>query len=215
VKTGYPAAVTTPPPNAGQAGDLAPSPSHPDARVAIADRFLQGRGLLVGAGAGATELGPTATAREVDAAGLKAAAVASQDFIVDSELPAEAGLQAAIEARFVKLAPGGVLFCTVPEADLPTFLAARPERSEAEIAIAPGGDEVAVAIRKPGPRGEPAAGQQTPEVAAEVRELRALVARLERELETTGRELGRVKQSSSWRVTEPLRAAKARLGGRS
>jgi hypothetical protein len=53
------------------------------------------------------------------------------------------------------------------------------------------------------------------ELEAELRELRAHAARLERELDTTGRELRHVKQSSSWRVTEPLRAAKARLGGRS
>ena len=38
--------------------------------------------------------------------------------------------------------------------------------------------------------------------------------RLERELETPGRELDRVKRSNSWRVTEPLRAAKAKLGTR-
>jgi hypothetical protein len=52
------------------------------------------------------------------------------------------------------------------------------------------------------------------ELEAELRELRAQVARLERELESTGRELERVKRSNSWRVTEPLRAAKAKLGGR-
>jgi hypothetical protein len=52
------------------------------------------------------------------------------------------------------------------------------------------------------------------ELEAELRELRAQVARLERELESTGRELDRVKRSNSWRVTEPLRAAKAKLGGR-
>jgi hypothetical protein len=52
------------------------------------------------------------------------------------------------------------------------------------------------------------------ELEAELRELRAQVARLERELETTSRELGRMRQSNSWRVTEPLRAAKAKLGGR-
>jgi hypothetical protein len=52
------------------------------------------------------------------------------------------------------------------------------------------------------------------ELEAALRELRAHVARLERELESTGRELERVKRSNSWRVTEPLRAAKAKLGGR-
>jgi hypothetical protein len=54
----------------------------------------------------------------------------------------------------------------------------------------------------------------TAELEAEVRELRAQNARLERELEAAGRELERVKRSRSWRATEPLRAAKARLGGR-
>ncbi len=52
------------------------------------------------------------------------------------------------------------------------------------------------------------------ELEAELREARGHVARLERELETTSRELERVKRSSSWRVTEPLRAAKAKLGAR-
>jgi hypothetical protein len=52
------------------------------------------------------------------------------------------------------------------------------------------------------------------ELETELRELRAKVARLERELETTSRELSRIRQSNSWRVTEPLRAAKAKLGGR-
>jgi hypothetical protein len=52
------------------------------------------------------------------------------------------------------------------------------------------------------------------ELETELRELRAQVSRLERELETTSRELGRMRQSNSWRVTEPLRAAKAKLGGR-
>ena len=59
-----------------------------------------------------------------------------------------------------------------------------------------------------------AAASDDSELEAELRELRAQVARLERELETTSRELSRIKQSNSWRVTEPLRAAKAKLGGR-
>jgi hypothetical protein len=49
---------------------------------------------------------------------------------------------------------------------------------------------------------------------AELRELRVHLTRVERDLESTGRELERVKRSRSWRATEPLRAAKARLGGR-
>jgi chromosome segregation ATPase len=52
------------------------------------------------------------------------------------------------------------------------------------------------------------------ELEAELRELKAQVARLERELATASRELTRMRQSNSWRVTEPLRAAKAKLGGR-
>jgi uncharacterized protein YlxW (UPF0749 family) len=52
------------------------------------------------------------------------------------------------------------------------------------------------------------------ELEAEVRKARATAARLERELETTSRELERVKRSNSWRMTEPLRAAKAKLGAR-
>jgi hypothetical protein len=48
---------------------------------------------------------------------------------------------------------------------------------------------------------------------AELRQARTNAARLEREMETTSRELERLKRSNSWRVTEPLRAAKAKLGG--
>ncbi|HEX3360171.1 MAG TPA: hypothetical protein VHS74_04175 [Solirubrobacterales bacterium] len=59
-----------------------------------------------------------------------------------------------------------------------------------------------------------AATPDASELEAELRELRAQVARLERELESTGRELNRIRQSNSWRVTEPLRAAKAKLGAR-
>jgi hypothetical protein len=56
--------------------------------------------------------------------------------------------------------------------------------------------------------------RKTAELEAELREARAQNARLERELQAAGRELERVKRSRSWRATEPLRAAKARLGGR-
>jgi hypothetical protein len=52
------------------------------------------------------------------------------------------------------------------------------------------------------------------DLEAELRELRAHSARLERELDAASRELERVKRSRSWRATEPLRTAKARLGGR-
>jgi outer membrane murein-binding lipoprotein Lpp len=207
--------VTSPQSNAGRAGDAAPSVPQLDARADLADRLLQGRGLLVRPVDATAPLPATATVREVDADGLKAAAVSSQDFIVDSGLTADGDPKAAIEARFAKLRPGGGLLCVLAEADLPAFLAARPANSEAEVAISAGATEVTVALLKAGPRNATVSGQQTPEVAAEVRELQAQVARLERELDTTSRELHRVKGSSSWRVTEPLRAAKARLGGRS
>jgi hypothetical protein len=52
------------------------------------------------------------------------------------------------------------------------------------------------------------------ELEAELRQARADAARLARELEATSRELERVKRSNSWRVTEPLRAAKAKLSTR-
>ncbi|MGH2940874.1 MAG: hypothetical protein ACRDPE_22455 [Solirubrobacterales bacterium] len=62
---------------------------------------------------------------------------------------------------------------------------------------------------------EPSAETRTvAELEAELGELRAHLTRVERELETSGRELERLKRSRSWRATEPLRAAKARLGGR-
>ncbi|HEY5332207.1 MAG TPA: methyltransferase domain-containing protein, partial [Solirubrobacterales bacterium] len=71
--------------------------------------------------------------------------------------------------------------------------------------------EIVVILRKAGADPAPAApAQTTPELAAEAEELRAQVARLGRELAQTGRELRQIQQSSSWRVTEPLRAAKAR-----
>jgi hypothetical protein len=62
---------------------------------------------------------------------------------------------------------------------------------------------------------EPSAEIRTvAELEVALREARARGTRLERELEMTSRELERLKRSRSWRATEPLRAAKARLGGR-
>lgn len=52
------------------------------------------------------------------------------------------------------------------------------------------------------------------ELEGELRDLQAHTVRVERELETAGRELERLKRSRSWRATEPLRVAKARLGAR-
>jgi predicted SAM-dependent methyltransferase len=75
--------------------------------------------------------------------------------------------------------------------------------------------EIVVVLRKAGAHPEPASPPRTaPELVAEADALRAQVGELERELASAARELRQVKQSSSWRVTEPLRAAKARLGGR-
>jgi hypothetical protein len=66
-------------------------------------------------------------------------------------------------------------------------------------------------VASPHPSTEP---RTVAELEADLRELRTQNARLERELEAAARELERVKLSRSWRATEPLRAAKARLGGR-
>jgi predicted SAM-dependent methyltransferase len=75
--------------------------------------------------------------------------------------------------------------------------------------------ELVVILRKVGAFPEPAAPAPTaPELAAEGEELRAQVARLGRELAQIQRELRGIQKSSSWRVTEPLRAAKARLAKR-
>lgn len=67
----------------------------------------------------------------------------------------------------------------------------------------------AVATPEPGAETRTAA-----ELEFELRELRAHASRVERELDAARRELERLKRSRSWRATEPLRAAKARLGGR-
>jgi predicted SAM-dependent methyltransferase len=88
------------------------------------------------------------------------------------------------------------------------------ERFEAGVEIeaaARNGDEIVAVLRRagawpaPGTDGRPAA-----DLAAEVEALRAKLA----ELEPAARELERMKRSNSWRVTEPLRHAKARLSQR-
>lgn len=68
--------------------------------------------------------------------------------------------------------------------------------------------DLAAAGRLPGT--EEAIREILAELTAEVASLKAQVVRLE----VSARELERVKRSSSWRVTEPLRHAKARLSGR-
>jgi predicted SAM-dependent methyltransferase len=88
------------------------------------------------------------------------------------------------------------------------------ERFDAGIeieAVCRNGEEIVTVLRKSG--SYPEAGTNTPtvaELAAETAALKSKVA----ELEPAARELDRVRRSSSWRVTEPLRAAKARLGHR-
>jgi hypothetical protein len=71
------------------------------------------------------------------------------------------------------------------------------------------GYPAAVATPEPSAESRPVA-----DLEAELRDLQAHTNRLERELEAATRELERLKRSRSWRATEPLRAAKARLGGR-
>jgi hypothetical protein len=61
------------------------------------------------------------------------------------------------------------------------------------------------------PETDEATRELVAQLTAEVASLKSQVARLE----AAARELERVKRSNSWRVTEPLRAAKARLAGRS
>jgi hypothetical protein len=67
-----------------------------------------------------------------------------------------------------------------------------------------------VADLPPTPSDADANAELVAELRAEVASLKTQVARLE----GAARELERMKSSNSWRVTEPLRQAKARLGGR-
>lgn len=78
-------------------------------------------------------------------------------------------------------------------------------------AVARGGEEIVAVLRKAGAYPQPGTDAPTvAELAAETAALKSKIA----ELEPAARELDRVQRSSSWRVTEPLRAAKARLGHR-
>jgi predicted SAM-dependent methyltransferase len=69
------------------------------------------------------------------------------------------------------------------------------------------GAEIVVVLRKVGGLPDPVAAPTFVELDATAADLKSQVSRLE----ASARELERVKRSSSWRVTEPLRAAKARL----
>jgi SAM-dependent methyltransferase len=197
--TGYPRPVTSPQPSTEptKAGAAASPPTYFDAFAELGYRFLGGEGMRIGGEAPA------------------AFAAGSWDFIEDDGLFERSDDPlATIEAQLAGLKPGGVLFYTVPAAKLTELLTGVAASLEGVTIEAAGrqGDRMVVVLRKPGGWPEPAAPARTaPELAAALRQLRAHTSQVERELDTTGRELRRVKQSSSWRVTEPLRAAKARL----
>jgi predicted SAM-dependent methyltransferase len=85
------------------------------------------------------------------------------------------------------------------------------EESFALEAVARNGEEIVVVLRKAGAWPDPpTAAPPAAQLATEVATLRTKV----KGLEAAERELERIKRSNSWRVTEPLRTAKARLGGR-
>jgi hypothetical protein len=175
-----------------------------DARAEFAYRFLSGEGLEIGTSRRPLQVAPRTRVRQVDPGAEEAPEVASgsQDFIVDDR-PVE-DLGAALADHLDKLKPGGVLLLTVP--DLRPLLDL-DEGLEVE-ASARGEAGTLVVLRKPGAPPRPAGNPSTaPELAAELASLRSRVA----QLEAASRELERVKRSNSWRVTEPLRAAKARL----
>jgi predicted SAM-dependent methyltransferase len=76
--------------------------------------------------------------------------------------------------------------------------------------------EVVTILRRAGGEPRPQAPASTaPELAAETSRLQGEASRLAGELMSAEHELRRVKRSPSWRVTEPMRAAKARLTKRS
>lgn len=78
-------------------------------------------------------------------------------------------------------------------------------------AFARNGEEIVVVLRKAGDWPDPpTTTSSAAKLAAEVAALRSEVGRLER----AERELEHLRRSTSWRVTEPLRHAKARLSRR-
>jgi predicted SAM-dependent methyltransferase len=75
--------------------------------------------------------------------------------------------------------------------------------------------EFVAVLRKAGAYPEPA-GSSAPvsTLLAEIERLQTHAGHLERDLNTTNRELSEVKRSPSWRITQPLRNAKALLARR-
>jgi hypothetical protein len=181
-----------------------------DARAEFAYRFLTGEGLEIGTSRRPLQVASRTRVRQVDPGAEEAPEVAaeSQDFIVDDR-PIEdgEGLSTTLADHLAKLKPGGVLLLTVP--DLRPLLDGG-EGFEVE-ASARGEAGTLVVLRKPGAAPRPAGNPSTaPALAAELASLRSRIAGLE----AASRELERVKRSNSWRVTEPLRQAKARLATR-
>jgi hypothetical protein len=131
---------------------------------------------------------------------------------------ADFGERAQAFARQLEEGDTSIHMHTFTTASFLALLLACQERSAGAFeieAISRGADETVVVLRRAGAEPDPAAPPRSaPELAAEAERLRGQVGQLELELTQTARELQRVKHSSSWRVTEPLRAAKARLGGR-
>lgn len=192
-------------------GTLTPLTSPFDARAEFAYRFLAGEGLEIGTSPSPLPVPPSTRVRQVDPGDDGAAAAVpagSQDFIVDERLAEGAeDLSPAIAGHLAKLKPGGVLLLSLPGL---RSLLDLDESYEIE-ASARSGPGMVVVLRKPGAPARSAGNPATaPELAAENASLRVQVAHLE----ASARELERVKRSNSWRVTEPLRQAKARLGAR-
>lgn len=210
--------------------DPPPPPRYLDARTEFAHRFLSGEGLEIGAPDRPLPLPPGASSRQVDREAPATLADASQDFIVADHLLGVADDPVdTIAAHLAKLRPGGVLLYTVParvgpdspsgegqgwdEAALLELLLRCRARAEGTLlieAVARSGEETVAVLRRAGAWPAPADTPTVEELRAETVALKAAVARLE----ASERELERLKHSSSWRVTEPLRAAKARLRGR-
>jgi SAM-dependent methyltransferase len=213
----------------------APPPRYLDARAEFAFRYLAGEGLEIGGLTRPLPLPLQAKVRQVERMdeGELREEYGSLDFIVADHLLERADDPiGAIGDHLAKLKPGGVLFYAVADKRFEAEDSSDRRNSWTESAFlrllldcqerfddgfeieatCRDGDEVVVVLRKSGAWPAPAgAGGTIAELSAETAALKNQVARLE----VSARELERVKHSSSWRVTEPLRAAKARLNPRS